>query len=74
MSYPYKAYKIKTLADAIQADHPELSQDECQERAVVLRRELNRLNVSWQRSQERFRRRTILVGLPEIPLPDYQPF
>lgn len=58
----FTAYQLAHLVTLILADHPQLTPEEAARKAVRLRRELNRMNVSWQRCERRYRKMTI-VGL-----------
>lgn len=74
-------YNLKILARTFLDEHPEWKPQEATEHAVVLRRELHRLNKSWWRSQRRFHEKNILYGtciedpgyVPESDEPEVEP-
>ena len=53
-------YNLERLISAYLQQHPAMSRREAEERAVVLRRELHRLNRSWYDSEKRFHAHAIL--------------
>lgn len=52
-------YNLQELVEAILEEQPELDIEQARQKALAIRRELNRLDKSWSRSQARFRRYNI---------------
>lgn len=59
----YRRYSLQNLITAIRDETPDLPEEKASQKAILIRRELGRLHVSWRRSQARHRARMILVGM-----------
>ena len=60
---PYCRYSLQCITQALQSERPELSPQEAAHRALLIRRELNRLYVAWRRSQARYHSRVFSLGI-----------
>lgn len=62
-------YRLSWIQDGLAQEHPDWSDAELRERAILVRRELHRLNRASNRSDKRFRDILLLLGVEEIFLP-----
>lgn len=59
----YRRYRLERLIQTILSENPAMSFEQAEAKAILIRRELHRLQVSWRRSQLRHQAHVLWIGL-----------